>query len=107
MRYLALMTAGAIVLAAGAAANAAPLSPAGISSPATSSIVLVQDKKPMKPMKKMKGAMKRMKGKMMGWSFTAHCITGNMACNHGGQSQWEAKNACILTHPGCFVSDDQ
>ena len=129
MRYLALMTAGAIVLAAGATANAAPVSPAGISAPAESSILLVQDKKaakkaakPMKmkmkkasskPMKmkggkkKMKGAMKRMKGKMMGWEFTAHCVTGTMSCHKGGQSQWEAKNACILSHPGCFIADSK
>jgi hypothetical protein len=55
----------------------------------------------------MKHGMKHGMAGKMGWTFTAHCITGTMKCSHGGQSQWEAKNACILTHPGCFIADDQ
>ncbi len=126
MRYLAIVAAGAIAFAVGTGANAAPLSPAGVSTD-QSNIVLVQDKKKMskKPAmkkeakgkmamkkegmgKKMKRSGKRMMHRMgMGWTFTAHCITGTMSCSHGGKSQFEARNACILTHPGCFVTDDK
>ena len=126
MRDLAIVAAGAIAFTVGTGANAAPLSPTGVSA-GQSNIVLVQGKKAAKPAaktaakpaakkmsmkkegmgKKMKRSAKRMMRGMKGWTFTAHCITGTMSCSHGGQSQFEARNACILTHPGCFVTDDK
>jgi hypothetical protein len=121
MRYLAILAAGAIAFAVGTSANAAPLSPTGVSTAGHSNVIQVQDKKMDKKMsmkkegmgKKMKRSSRRGMHRMgmhrmgMGWTFTAHCITGTMSCNHGGQSQFEARNACILTHPGCFVTDNQ
>ena len=107
MRSLALIVVGALV--PGAAANAAPLSGAGMKS--GSDVVLVQDRKDKKESiaTKMTNKVKRAWKRVAGYKFTVNCpafppIT-TRSCNETGRDRDAARGKCIAQNPTCWVAD--
>ena len=124
MRYLAIVTAGAIIVAAGLSAQAAPVAN-GVR--ADSAIVLVQEKKDAKkPAKKAakketvkqkvnravdktKASVKRAWKRVAGYKFDVACPAfpplSHKICRETGKDREAARAKCQSANPLCGVSD--
>ncbi len=106
MRTLAIITAGAIMLGASVAVNAAPMSGAGMKS--DQSIVLVQEKKESAT-EKVKDKVKRAWKRIAGYKFAVSCpafppIT-TKTCTETGKDKEAARAKCASANPLCSVRD--
>ncbi len=103
MRIISCLTAGAVVLATfSTQVNAAPLTSAGLSTAAPSSIQLVQDKKD----ETLKQKVKRVWRSIAGTTYDVGCPSLAIAFNRTTCTETgkDSQAKCIAKHPLCQVS---
>jgi hypothetical protein len=105
MRFLAIMTAGAIVIGAGISVNAAPLSGTTMSGAGNTSVQLVQMKKDETVTQKVKRSVKRAYKRLTGYKFEVSCLTSHTTCTETGKDREVARGKCQSAHPLCVVKD--
>jgi hypothetical protein len=103
MRIIAIVTAGAFMLAGSGAAQAGPFSPDGLSADGLTSIELVAtNKKSETVTEKLKRAWKN----LVGYKFDVSCpLAGSRTCSETGTSRADARGKCIARNFGCWVAD--
>ncbi len=99
MRFITLIAACALTMAATASVSAAPAFPSGMTAP--HEIVLVQDKP--KQGEGITAKVKRVWKKLTGYHFDVACITGKTTCSETGKSKGDAQAKCIARNPACWV----
>ena len=103
MRIIAIVTAGAFLLAASGATQAGLFSPVGLPADSLTSIELVAAKKKSETVtQKVKRAWKN----LVGYKFDVSCpLAGARTCSETGTSRAEAHSKCIARNWGCWVAD--
>lgn len=103
MRIIAIVTAGAFLVAASGAAQASPFSPVGLSADSLTSIELVAAKKKSETVTQK---VKRVWKNLVGYKFDVSCpLAGSRTCSETGTSRTDAHNKCIARNWGCWVAD--
>ena len=105
MHPIPLLTACVLLLAAGAPASAAPMSPAGLSRiDGLSAIEWVQER--TKKEGSVKQKVKRVWRNLTGHKFNVACPTFHRTiCTETGKSRAEARAKFQARHPFCAVSE--
>ena len=103
--HLAVLAAGAIVLAANESAAAGPFPAAGPSAGSLAPIELVQAKKEESVTQKVKRTAKRAWRSVAGYTFDVACPTKRATCTETGKDRADARHKCIAANAFCFVSD--
>jgi len=103
MRIIAILTAGAFLLAASVAAQADPFSPVGLSADSFTSTALVAAKKKSDTVTQR---VKRAWKDLVGYKFDVSCpFAGARTCSETGKSRADAHSKCIARNWGCWVAD--
>jgi len=103
MRIIAIMTAGALLLAVSCPAQAGPFSPVGPSADSVKSIELVATEKKSETMTQK---IKRVWKDLVGYKFDVSCpLAGSRTCSETGTSRADAHGKCIARNWGCWVTD--
>ena len=103
MRIIAIVTAGALLLALSSAAQASPFSPVGLSADGVTSIELVATKKKSETMTQK---VKRVWKNLVGYKFDVSCpFAGSRTCSETGSSRADAHGKCIARNWGGWVTD--
>ena len=101
MRIIAIVTAGALLLAVSGPAQAGPFPPLGLSADSDPSIELVATKKSETVTQKIKRTWKN----LVGYKFDVWCpLAGSRTCSETGSSQADAHGKCIARNFGCWVT---
>jgi hypothetical protein len=102
MRIIAIVTAGALLLAV-SPAQAGPLSPAGLSAASVTSVELVAAKQKSETMTQK---VTRIWKNLVGYKFEVSCpLAGSRTCSETGTSRADAHDKCIAHNWGCWVTD--
>jgi hypothetical protein len=102
MHIIAIVTAGALLIAVSGPAQAGPSSPVGMSAGSPRSIELVANKKSETVTQKVDRVWKD----LVGYKFNVSCpFAGSRTCSETGKSQADAQGKCIAKNAGCWVTD--
>jgi hypothetical protein len=104
MHIIAIVTAGALLIAVSGAAQAGPSSPVGMSSAGSPrSIELVATKKKSETVTQK---VERVWKDLVGYKFNVSCpFAGSRTCSETGESRADAHGKCIARNSGCWVTD--
>jgi hypothetical protein len=103
MHIIAIVTAGALLIAVNGPAQAGPSSLVGMSAGSPRSIELVATKKKSETVTQK---VERVWKDLVGYKFTVSCpFAGSRTCSETGESRADAHGKCIAKNSGCWVTD--
>jgi hypothetical protein len=103
MRIIAIMAAGALLLAVSCPAQTGPFSPVGPSADSVASIELVATEKKCETVTQK---VKRVWKNLVGYKFDVSCpLAGSRTCSETGTSRADAHGKYIARNWGCWVTN--